>query len=80
MVDAFNRGDLDAALEHMAPDIEYDGSSARGVLRASIEAATRSIASRARSGLLTLTFNIGQLPSPRNWAIADGLNGRGPAR
>ena len=27
-------------------------------------AATRSIASRARSGLLTLTFDISQLPEP----------------
>jgi hypothetical protein len=38
-------------------------------------AATRSIASRARSGLLTLTFDISQLPSPRNWAMAGGSNG-----
>jgi len=30
--------------------------------------------SRARSGLLTLTFNIGQSRSPRNWAIAAGSN------
>ena len=29
-------------------------------------AETRSIASRARSRLLTLTFDISQLPSPRN--------------
>ena len=42
---------------------------------ASTVAATRSIASRARSGLLTLTFDISQLPSPRNWAMAGGSNG-----
>src|ERR1700748_1688583 len=38
-------------------------------------AETRSIASRARSGLLTLTFDISQLPSQRNWAMAGGANG-----
>ena len=38
-------------------------------------AATRSIASRAQSRLLTLTFDINQLPSPRNWAMAGGSNG-----
>ena len=43
--------------------------------RASTVAATRSIASRARSRLLTLTFDISQLPSPRNWAMAGGSNG-----
>ena len=42
---------------------------------ASTVAATRSIASRARSRLLTLTFDISQLPSPRNWAMAGGSNG-----
>jgi len=36
---------------------------------------TRLIASRPRSGLLTLTFNISQLPSPRSWAIAGGFYG-----
>ena len=40
-----------------------------------IVAATRSIASRARSGLLILTFDISRLPSPRNWAMAGGSNG-----
>src|SRR6266571_1094245 len=43
--------------------------------RASTVAATRSIASRARSGLLTLTFDISQLQNPRNWAMAGGSNG-----
>src|SRR5258705_6255999 len=38
-------------------------------------AATRSIASRPRSGLLTLTFDIGQLQNPRNWAMAGGGDG-----
>ena len=38
-------------------------------------AATRSIASRARSELLTLTFDISQLPNPRSWAMAGGSNG-----
>src|SRR2546428_543625 len=42
--------------------------------RASTVAATRSIASRARSGLLTLTSDISQLPGPRNWAMAGGSN------
>src|ERR1700739_2900731 len=43
--------------------------------KVSTVAATRSIASRARSGLHTLTFNISQLPSPRKWAMAGGSNG-----
>src|SRR5438876_10685428 len=43
--------------------------------RASTVAATRSIASRARSRLLTLTFDISQLPGPRNWAMAGASNG-----
>ena len=38
-------------------------------------AATRSIALRARSGLLTLTFDISQLPGQRNWAMAGGSSG-----
>src|SRR6266849_4250090 len=42
---------------------------------ASTMAATRSIASQARSRLLTLTFDISQLPGPRNWAMAGGSNG-----
>src|SRR6266403_3826850 len=42
---------------------------------ASTVGATRSIASRVRSGLLTLTFDISQLPSPRNWAMPGGSNG-----
>src|SRR5437899_4875310 len=42
---------------------------------ASTVAAARSIASRARSRLLTLTFDISQLPSPRNWAMAGGSDG-----
>jgi hypothetical protein len=37
-------------------------------------AATRSIASRARSRLRTLTFDISRLPGPRNWAMAGGSN------
>ena len=43
--------------------------------RASTVAATRSIASRARSRLLTRTFDISQLPSLRNWGTAGGSNG-----
>jgi hypothetical protein len=42
---------------------------------ASTVAATKLIVSRARSRLPTLTFNISQLPSPRNWATAGGSNG-----
>ena len=38
-------------------------------------AATRSIASQARSGLLILTFDISQSRNPRNWAMAAGSNG-----
>ena len=43
--------------------------------RASTVAAPRSIASRARSRRLTLTFDISQLPSPRSWAMAAGSDG-----
>src|SRR2546430_11157274 len=43
--------------------------------RASTVAATRLIALRARSGLLTLTFDISQLQNRRNWAMAGGANG-----
>src|SRR6266511_2853651 len=42
---------------------------------ASTVAATRLIASRARSRLLTLTFDISQVPRPRNWAMGGGSNG-----
>ena len=37
--------------------------------------ATRSIASRAPSRLLILTFDISQLPSPRSWATPGGYDG-----
>src|SRR5437870_2322560 len=47
---------------------------------ASTVAATRSIASRTRSGLLTLTFDISQLPGPRNWAMAGDPTGYRAAR
>src|SRR6266404_9313958 len=47
---------------------------------ASTVAATRSIASRTRSGLLTLTFDISQLPGPRNWAMAADPTGYRAAR
>src|SRR6516164_3771928 len=43
--------------------------------RASTVAATRLIALRGRSGLLTLTLSISALPSPRNPAMAGGSNG-----
>ena len=43
--------------------------------KASTVAGTRSIASRARSRRLTLTFDISQLPRPRNWAMAGASNG-----
>src|SRR6266487_3260566 len=43
--------------------------------RASTVAATRLIALRARSGLLTLTFDISQLQNRRDWAMAGGSNG-----
>jgi hypothetical protein len=43
--------------------------------REPIVAGTRSIASRARSGLLTLTFDISQLPNPRKRATAGGSDG-----
>ena len=42
---------------------------------ASTVAATRSMASRARSRPRTLTLDISQLPSPRNWAMPGGSNG-----
>src|SRR5258705_5284733 len=41
----------------------------------STEAATRLIASRVRSGLLILTFDISPLPRQRNWAMPGGSNG-----
>ena len=58
-----------AAIDEVFPEecLFYDPS--KGV------AATRSIASRAQSGLLTLTLDISQLPSRRNWAMAGGSNG-----
>jgi hypothetical protein len=40
-----------------------------------IAAATRSIASPARSRRRTLTFNINPLPRPRNWAMAGESDG-----
>jgi hypothetical protein len=40
--------------------------------------ATRLIGSRARSRLLTLTFDISQLRGPSNWATAGGPLGIGP--
>src|SRR5882762_4953446 len=43
--------------------------------KASTVAATRSIASRAQSRLLTPTFDISQLPGPRKGAMAAGSNG-----
>ena len=43
--------------------------------RGSIVAARRSTASRARSGLLTLTFGISQLPSQRKRATAGASDG-----
>jgi len=43
--------------------------------RESIVAATKLTASRARSGLPTLTFGISQLPNPRNRATAGGSDG-----
>ena len=43
--------------------------------RASTVAATRSIASQARSGLFILTFDISQSRNPRNWAMAAGSGG-----
>jgi hypothetical protein len=43
--------------------------------RASTVAGTRSIASRAPSRLLTLTFNISRLPNPRSWAMPVGSDG-----
>src|SRR5207253_5477850 len=53
-----------------SPKIAYSTSPG-----ASTVAATRLIASPARSGLLTLTFDINQLPGPRNWATSGGSNG-----
>src|SRR5690348_1961613 len=38
-------------------------------------AVTKSIASRELLGLLILIFDISQLPSPRNWAMAGGSSG-----
>ena len=43
--------------------------------REPIVAVTRSIASPVRSGLLTQTFDISQLPRPRNREMVGGSNG-----
>jgi hypothetical protein len=43
--------------------------------RAFTVAATRSIASLARSRRRTPTFDISRLPRPRNWAMAGGSGG-----
>ena len=39
-------------------------------------AATRSTASRANSGLCTMTFGISQLGSPRKWEMAGVFDGQ----
>ena len=41
-----------------------------------IVAATRSTASRANSGLRTVTFGISQLASPKKWEMADAFDGQ----
>jgi hypothetical protein len=43
--------------------------------QASTVAATRSIALRARSGPLILTFDTSQSQNPKNWAMAGESNG-----
>jgi len=65
-------GENDPARRHAAIDETFTEDGVFYDPRA--VAATRSIASRARSGLLTLTFDISQLPVPRNWAMAAGSN------
>ena len=69
-------GENDPARRRAAIDELYTEEACSTIQeRASTVAATRSIASQARSGPLTLTFDISQLPSPRNWAMAGGSNG-----
>ena len=59
-----------AVIDEISPKIAFSTSPG-----ASTVAATRSIASQGRSGLLILTFDISQLPSPRHWAMVGGSNG-----
>ena len=74
-------GENDAARRRAAIDEIYTEDCVfYDPTRAPTMAATRSIASRARSGRLTLTFDISQLPSPRNWAMAGGSSGYRAAR
>src|SRR5215469_4905531 len=69
-------GENDPARRRAAIDELYTEEACSTIQeRASTVAATRSIASQARSGPLTLTFDISQLPIPRNWAMADGSRG-----
>ena len=69
-------GENDPARRRAAIDEIYNEDGAfhdpGGVYSAAM---TRSTASQASSGPLTLTFNISPLPRPRSWAITDGLNG-----
>ena len=68
-------GENDPARRRAAIDEIFTEDACSTSPGASTVAATRSIASPARSRLLILTFDIGQLPSPRNWAMAGGSNG-----
>ena len=68
-------GENDPARRRAAIDEIFTGGLRVLRAEASVVAATRSIASRAQSRLPTLTFDIGQLPGPRNWAMAGGSNG-----
>jgi len=69
-------GENDPARRHAAIDeIFTEDAVFYDPKRASTVAAMRSIASRPRSALFTLTFDISQLPSPRNWAMAGGSDG-----
>src|SRR5260370_42475359 len=65
--------------DHPSDDYSGFGKALRRTMSYSIStlltAATRSIASQARSRLLTLTFYISQLPSPRNRAMAGWSHG-----
>ena len=69
-------GENDPARRRAAVDELYlEDACSTTPARAFIAAATRSIASRARSESLILNFDISQLPSPNKWAMAGGSDG-----
>ena len=71
--DVFGEGD--PARQHAAIDEIFTEDCVFSSPGASTVAATRSIASLARSKQRTPIFDISRLPRPRNWAMAGGSGG-----